>query len=149
MVAAEYVADRIAARYASPGRAAYLYLFWLKPGSDFSPLTPAPDTMIAAWVDEGGGLSPSPPALAAERCAATHHLARTIGRPANAQQRRQRMARSVQFTITAADNETISVRLVSRSLAFSPRGDRTVQEEWHRSGEGWYSAYRPEQPDSP
>ncbi len=142
----EFVAARIAERYAHPGRVAYLYLFQLEPGSDFSPLMPPVESTLAAWLDEGGGLAPVAVETAVERCRAAIH---TKPDPANqramtSNQRRQMMARSILFSVTQPADDLITVRLLSRALHFSPKGDREAFEEWHRAGEGWYSAYQPD-----
>lgn len=137
---ADYVALHIARRYANPERAAYCYLFRLRPDSPFGPLVPEADTIIKAWVDQGNGLLPTPAEEAVRECRAVVGLKPTM-QPTSAQ-RRQLMARSIQFTVVQHSDDLIEVQLFSRALSFSPKGDRRVAEEWRRTGDGWFSAYR-------
>jgi hypothetical protein len=138
------VAAHIAQRYAHPGRAAYTYLFQLKPDSDFGPLVPELTSILVAWMDEGSALQPAPAETTAERCRATHAQAPDLRRPQklSRHQRRQLMARSILFTAIQASDDLVQVRLVSRALVFSPKGDREAFEDWRRTGDDWYSAYR-------
>ena len=142
--ATDIVAAHIAQRYAHPGRAAYTYLFQLKPDSDFGLLVPEATAILAAWMDEGNGLQPVPAESAVERCRATHAQAPDLQRPQklNRHQRRQLMARSILFSATQHGDDLVQVRLVSRALIFSPKGDREAFEDWRRTGDDWYSAYR-------
>jgi hypothetical protein len=142
--ATDIVAAHIAERYANPGRFAYTYLFRLRPDSDFGPLVPEVDSILAAWMDEGGGLQTVPAELAVEHCQATRAQAPDLRRPQplNKHQRRQMMARSILFTAVQAGDDLVQVRLMSRSLVFSPKGDREAFEDWRPTGEDWYSAYR-------
>jgi hypothetical protein len=144
----EFVAGRIAARYAHPGRTAYTYLFQLKPDSDFGPLVPDPESVIVAWMDEGNGLLPAPTDTAVEHCRAVlaNKTDLTTPRKITSHERRQMMARSILFTVTQPA-DLVEVRLLSRALVFSPKGDREANEQWRPTGEGWYSAYRSGQDD--
>ena len=137
------VAERIAQRYAHPGRAAFAYLFRLKPNSDLTPLIPTAESVLAAWMDEGEGLSPVPADIAVEHCTASRSTGLNRKRAQNAAERKQQMARAIQFIITQVDEHQIEVRLVSRALLFSPKGDREAVEQWHLGSGGWYSAYQP------
>lgn len=121
-----------------------MYLFRLRPDADFQPLVPGPDYVLAAWVDENGGLHPLPPDEAIQRCLAAAAI------PANRwTARRWTMARVVTFTAIPTDEETVAVRLLSRALHFAPRGTREAHETWQRTADGqWYSAYRPHPPTS-
>ncbi len=150
MSAAAFIADRIAARYANPGRAAYLYLFQVKAGSALEAMPPDTHDTLAAWYDEGDGLAPAVAEDAAARCRATFGLLQMVGEqgrrliaPAD---RRRLMARLVVFSV-AVPSETgelpAKVELFSRALAFTPKGDRRATETWKRSPEGWFSAYVP------
>ncbi|MEP7287472.1 MAG: hypothetical protein ABI947_17075 [Chloroflexota bacterium] len=143
MVPADYVAERIAARYGHPARVAHLYLFRLKPDSDLTAIVPSVETVLTAWVDEGSGLGPTSAARAIEQCQAVYGVELKTSRPTTPLERRRQMARSVLFTVEQPDVDSIEVQLMSRALAFSPKGDRAAHEVWHRSGEGWYSAYQP------
>ena len=145
-MSADAAAERIAQRYAHPGRTAYAYLFRLEPGSDLTRVIPEPETVLAAWIDEGSGLSLALAALAVEHCTATRGTGLNRKRALNAQERRQQMARAIQFTATQVDETLVEVHLVSRALLFSPKGDREVHEQWRRSVDGWFSAY-PSQED--
>ncbi len=147
MVAAlDEVAAQIARRYAHPGRKAYTYLFRLKPDADFRAIVPALDSALTAWVDEGAGLAAAPLDTALDHCRAVHNAGADLQRQPGltSQQRRQLMARSILFTVTQRSEDVIEVHLSSRALAFSPKGDREVTEEWRRGESGWYSAYRPQ-----
>ncbi len=144
MVATDYVTGRIVQRYAHPGRSAYLYMFQLAPDGDFSALIPPVVTITAAWVDEGSGIQPISPAAAVEHCQAAKE---SVGDPAIAlrttrHERRQMMARVILFSVTQLSETAIQVHLVSRALAFAPKGTREVVEEWRPTAEGWYSTYR-------
>ncbi len=143
----DYVAARIAERYAHPGRAAYTYLFRLKPDRDFGPLVPDPESVVSAWLDEGGGLAPVPVESAVEHCRAALAAKPDLTRPqqTTSHQRRQMMARSILFSVDQREENLVKVRLLSRALHFTPKGDREAFEEWRPTGGGWYSAYRPEQ----
>ena len=143
MAPIDEVASLIARRYANPERAAYCYLFRLQPGTQIGPLVPDADAVIEAWVDQGGGLQPSPVEEAVRSCRAGlgHRPAATM----TSIYRRQLMARSIQFTVVQKADDLIEVQLSSRALSFSPKGDRSVTEEWRLAGDQWYSAYRPPQ----
>jgi hypothetical protein len=145
MVGTEFVANRIAQRYANPARSAYAYLFQIKPDADFSSLIPPPEIVIAAWVDEGNGLQPTSPLSAVERCQTTKQAVSDLATPRQrtSHERKQTMARSVLFSVAQLSESMIEVHLVSRSLAFTPKGDREVSEAWHQSGDSWFSAYQP------
>src|SRR5258706_1469821 len=105
MVATDDVTARIVRRYANPGRAAYMYLFRLKPGSELGPLqrlVPEPDSVLAAWADEGEGLLSTPPDEAVRRCATAYAVGVEIAQTPQKlapHQRRQLMARSILFTV--------------------------------------------------
>jgi hypothetical protein len=144
MSATDIVVVHIVERYANPGRSAYTYLFQLKPDSDFEPLVPEVASILAAWMDEGDGLQTAPIDLAVEHCRATRAQAPDLRRPQklNSHQRRQMMARSILFSAVQASDDVVQVRLVSRSLVFSPKGDREALEDWRPTGDDWYSAYR-------
>ena len=146
MVATDDVTARIVRRYANPARTAYLYLFRLKPGGELGPIVPEADSVLAAWADEGEGLLSTPPDEAVRKCAAAHAVGLEIAQTPQKltpHQRRQLMARSILFTVEQISDSVINVHRFSRALAFSPKGDRKVTEEWHPSNEGWYSSYRP------
>jgi hypothetical protein len=146
--ATDYVAARIAERYANPARAAYLYLFHLKPGSGFSPLAPDPELILSAWVDEGTGLASVPVEAAVERCRAAIAAKPDLSKPQQLtpHQRRQMMSRSILFTVEQPSDKIVTVRLLSRALHFTPKADREAFEEWHpTSGGGWFSAHRPDE----
>ena len=141
-----YVAQRIVQRYGHPGRTAYVYLFRVKPDSDLGLLIPTAESVHTVWIDEGSGLIQSTPAIAIANGNAIRALQITTSGPQKltSHQRRQMMARSIVFiAIQSAENE-VSVTLVSRSLTFSPKGDRTAHEKWLRMGEDWFSAYQPD-----
>jgi hypothetical protein len=143
---ADYVAAQIAERYANPGRAAYTYLFRLKPGSDFGPLVPDPAAVIGAWMDEGEGLKLTAAETAVVHCQTIIDSKLDLSQPRNMtpHQRRQMMSRSILFAMEQPKADLVIVRLLSRALYFSPKGDREAFEEWRPTGEGWYSAYRPD-----
>lgn|SRR5258708_1716563 len=141
----DLVAHKIVQRYAHPERKAYLYMFRLKPASDFSAIVPAPENILAAWIDEGNGLLPAAVDSALVACSAArepHTNPRAPGK-LTSHERRQLMARSVLFSVEATAPDLIEVRLSSRALTFSPKGDREVLERWQRTGAEWYSAYQP------
>jgi hypothetical protein len=143
--ATDFVAAAIAQRYAHPGRFNYLYLFQLKPEADFTPLVPALDHILAAWIDEGEGLRPVSADLGVERCRLTYDIGLEHKRPKGSHERRMQMARSVLFAATQPDEDTVEVRLLSRALVFSPKGDREAHEVWHPGGAGWYSVHQPDE----
>ena len=140
------VAQKIVQRYAHPERKAYLYMFRLIPGSDFDSLVPAKADVVAAWVDEGDDLLPATVDVALAACAGIREIHTTDAGPRKltSHQRRQLMARSVLFSVQATTPDLIEVRLMSRALTFSPKGDREAHERWRRTGVDWYSAYQPE-----
>lgn len=140
----DFVSAEIARRYAHPGRTAYTYLFRLKPESDLGLMVPTTESVMAAWMDEGGGLQPAPVQTAIEHCKALYEARLNTSRPANSHERRRRMARSILFTVIQTSETAIMVHLLSRALAFSPKGDRDVIEEWRPTVTGWYSAYQPD-----
>jgi hypothetical protein len=145
--ATDDVAERIARRYAHPERVAYTYLFRLAPGNDFGPLVPLADHVLSSWMDEGDGLAKVEADSAARNCQAAYEAMqearRQSKRPKTSHERRQQMARSILFTVTRPAEDEIDVHLLSRALAFSPKGDREVVEKWRRSAEGWFSSYQP------
>jgi hypothetical protein len=142
----DYVAARIADRYANPARVAYTYLFRLKPDSDFSPLVPDPAAVLSAWIDEGEGLAPASAETAVEHCQQIIDSKLDLLQPRNmtSHHRRQMMSRTILFSVEQPADDLVTVRLLSRALYFSPKGDREAFEEWKPTGEVWYSAYRPE-----
>ena len=123
-----------------------MYLFRVTPASDFTALLPAAENVITAWVDEGERLVETPAEIALAHGQSTHDEAPNLSTPRglSSQQRRQMMARSVLFSVTQLNDDEIEVYLVSRSLIFSPKGDREVTERWQRTGDSWYSAYQPD-----
>jgi hypothetical protein len=145
MFASEAVALKIVERYSHPGRTAFTYLFQMKPESDFTALVPDPTAVIAAWIDEGNGLVSMPVDTAVVHCRTTQVESpkRDDQGKLTSNQRRQMMARSILFIVTQLDTDEIEVRLVSRALNFSPKGDREVTEKWRRTADDWYSAYQP------
>src|SRR5215208_5511169 len=146
MVGTEFVANRIAQRYANPARSAYVYLFQVRPDADFSQLIPAPEVVIAAWYDERNGMEQVTPQAALEHCRATKQAVTDLAQPKKmtSHERKQMMARSIVFSVTQPSESVIQVHLFSRSLSFSPKGDREVTEEWRQSGDTWFSAYQPD-----
>ncbi|HLY29156.1 MAG TPA: hypothetical protein VKQ72_22615 [Aggregatilineales bacterium] len=147
--AADWVASRIIERYGRPGRVAYMVMFRLQNSADFSHIVPPRESIVAAWIDAGSGLLPATAESALERCKilqAVHTLARAPHQM-TADERRQMMARSVLFSVQQTATDLVEVRLISRSLTFSPKGDREANEQWKPGSEGWYSAYRPRDED--
>ena len=143
--ASEWIANRIAVRYANPARRAYLYLFQLEAGTDFMPIPPDSGRVISSWFDEGGKLAHSPTETAIEHCRILHtalHAYDPI--PPGKFITRQMMSRIVVFSVALVEAEaepTMSIDLFSRALAFTPKADRRVTELWKQGGEGWYSTY--------
>lgn len=131
------VLNRLMLRYANPGRKAHLFLFRLQPETDMMPLLPDPAQVIAVWSDEGTGLQETTAEAALSRCAA---IRETGTKTSN---RHQLMSRIVKVSLKQEDEDTITVELMSRSLVYSPKGDRRVTEQWKLGSEGWYSAYKP------
>ncbi len=136
--ALDFVASRIVERYAHPSRTAYLYAFRLHTDADLTPLLPELPTILAAWVDEGSGLSDVSAAQAIAHCEAARNA--NIVRPTNAHERRLSMARVLAFKVDTQIPDQISVELFSRALNFTPKGDRRVTETWRRAEGSWYSA---------
>jgi hypothetical protein len=130
------VANRILQRYANPARKAYSYLFHVQPEADLALLFPDPAQVITVWGDEGAGLRELTAETALERCKAIREAGANVARL-------QKMARIVQFTLTAPSDDEVIVQLASRALVYSPKGDRRVTEQWKCSAEGWYSVYTP------
>ena len=141
----DFVAARIVTRYSHPSRSAYAYMFRLKPGTDLGGMTPSVESIITAWVDEGEGLIPSPPEIAVDHCRIAQRHKPDADRPRQMtpHERRQMMARAILFTVSQPSADLVTVHLVSRSVCFSPKGDREAHEQWRRTGEGWYSAHVP------
>lgn len=143
------IAERIMTRYSNPSRKAYTYLYWVGAAMALTDLIPAPEVVIAAWVDEGAGFVPTPAdsAVSAGRAAAAikpHQAAAPT--QLTPHQRKQMMARAIAFTATQTGEHEVTVQLVSRSLGFFPKGQREVTERWLRTVDGtWYSAYRSDQ----
>jgi hypothetical protein len=143
----DFVTQRLVERYGHPARTAYLYMFRIKADSNFSLLIPESESIIAAWVDEGSGLALTKADEALERCGMTKSV-KTVSegpRKLTSHQRKQMMARSVQFSVVQSSPDLVEVHLMSRSLGFSPKGDRETHELWRPTGDGWYSAYKPEE----
>jgi len=143
--ALDHVAMRIVERYSNPSRKAYTYLFRLHIESPLTALVPLATDVLAAWVDEGRGLVPTAPLEAVARCQAAAQI-KPHTEPLHSltpHQRKQMMARAIQFSVRPVAEDEISLHLVSRALGFSPKGDREVIEAWRRTADGvWYSVYR-------
>lgn len=141
----EIVAAHIVQRYANPARKAHVYLFRLRPGAPLDVLPPQAESVLAAWVDEGQGLHLSLIDEAIQRCAAAMQLRATSSAPPPLALRKQWMARAAQFSLTQPDPEHVEVQLMSRALAYMPKGDRRALEIWQRAADGvWYSAKQPD-----
>ena len=142
----EAVTLKIVERYSRPGRTAYMYLFRVTPESDLTALIPPASIVIAAWMDEGNNLVVSSIDTAIAHSTATRNAAPNLTAPQklSSDQRRQMMARVVIFSVSQLNDDEVEVHLVSRSLIFSPKGDREVTEKWRRHGDSWYSAYQPD-----
>ena len=148
MVAAhDVVAAQIVRRYNNPERKVFAYLFQLTPEADFRPLIPSPTAVIAAWMDEEGGLIETP----VETAIAHAYAIAAIPKPRMYHagnytpfQRKQMLARTVLFSVRERDADTVEVHLFSRSVVFTPKGDHDGYELWTRDGDGdWYFAHRP------
>ncbi|PJF35949.1 MAG: hypothetical protein CUN49_07935 [Candidatus Thermofonsia Clade 1 bacterium] len=143
--ALDHVAARIVARYSNPSRKAYTYLFRLRLGAPLTALVPAVSDVIAAWVDEGSGLLPTEPHEAVARCQSAARIKPHTEPPhtLTPHQRKQMMARAIQFSLQPVAEDEIALHLVSRAIGFSPKGDREVVEAWRCTDDGtWYSVYR-------
>ncbi|MBO9308267.1 MAG: hypothetical protein J7551_00605 [Chloroflexi bacterium] len=143
--ALDHVAARIVERYSNPSRKAYTYLFRLQADAPLTALVPSATDVLAAWVDEGHGLVPTAPSEAVARCQAAAQIRPHAGplHGLTPHQRKQTMARAIQFSVRPVSEDEIALHLVSRALGFSPKGDREVIEAWRRAADGiWYSAYR-------
>jgi len=143
--ALDRVAARIVERYSNPSRKAYTYLFRLQADASLTALVPSATDVLAAWVDEGHGLMPTAPSEAVARCQAAAQVKPHVEPPRSLtpHQRKQMMARAIQFSARLVAEDEIALHLVSRALAFSPKGDREVIETWRRTTDGvWYSVYR-------
>lgn len=144
--ASDLIVSRLLTRYSNPARMAYTYLFNVTPDADMTAIFPASATVLAAWVDEGGGLQPTPTAEAlrlsetVREARVAHHTSHKL----TPHERRQMMARLILFSVERKEEGLIVVHLISRSLGFTPKGDREVYEHWRLGEQGWYSAYRPE-----
>ncbi len=141
----DHVAARIVERYSNPSRKAYLYLFRLN--ADVPPIAAMPEaaSLMAAWVDEGRGLLASDPLEALRLCALAHQIKPHTDLPQalTPHQRKQMMARLIQFSVRRVAEDEIAVHLFSCALGFTPKGDREVVEDWRQTADGvWYSAYR-------
>ena len=147
--ASDWVTDRILERYSRPGRVAYMVMFRLKGGTGFSGVLPEEDSIIAAWIDGGNGLLPAASQAALERCKVLQavHTPSDAPHRMTAEERRQMMARCILFTVVQSADDLVEVQLISRSLTFTPKGDREAYEQWKPGGEGWYSAYHPRDED--
>ena len=141
----EWIGNRIAVRYAHPSRQAHLYLFQLTDDADLDAIPPDPAQIKRAWVDAGGGLATTLPALAVAQCQALYDQLRAVSPPPRGRFiTQQLMARLVVFSVTALANAaepTMRVELFSRALAFTPKADRRVIELWRQTDSGWYSTY--------
>ncbi|MCS6870353.1 MAG: hypothetical protein RML95_01855 [Anaerolineae bacterium] len=143
--ALDHVAARIVQRYSNPSRKAYTYLFRLRTESPLTALVPSVEDVLTAWVDEGQGLLPTEPLEAVARCQQAAQIKPHTGTPRvlTPHQRKQMMARAIQFNLHHVSEDEISLHLVNRALGFAPKGDYEVVETWRRTAEGfWYSAYR-------
>jgi hypothetical protein len=140
------VIARLITRYNNPARMAYTYLFRLTSGGDFSCVIPNEGEVVMAWVDEGDGLEVAPVDHALRRCQAIQeaHITTSPAHKLTPHERRQMMARAIVFALDQHTDDLIVVHLISRSLTFTPKGDREVYEHWRLGGEGWYSAHRPQ-----
>ncbi len=141
----DHVAARIVERYSNPSRKAYTYLFRLRAESPLDALVPPVEAVLAAWVDEGGGFQPTEPLEAVARCAQAAEIKPHAQPPhtLTPHQRKQMMARAIQFKLQPVAEDEIALHLVSRALGFAPKGSREVIETWRRTSEGvWYSVYR-------
>ncbi len=141
----DIVAGRIAERYRTPARRAYLYLFRLKPDASLEGLVPVADSVLEAWMDVGDGLLPSPIDRVLTECRRAADIKPHTQTPTRltAHERKQMMARAIMFIATQPEPSSVLINLASRALGFSPKGDRTALEEWRRSAEGrWYSTRR-------
>jgi hypothetical protein len=135
---AAIILDKIRARYSTPGRNAYLYLFLLHPDANRDALIPAESEIVAAWVDEGDGLAETSTAQAVGQATAARQF--KAARPTSPHERRLAMARVVTLTIVQQAGDQYSVDLISRALAFAPKGDRRAVELWRPAEGSWYSA---------
>lgn len=143
--ALDHVAARILERYSNPSRRAYTYLFRLRPQTALTSLVPSAEDVLSAWVDEGEGFQPLEPPQAVARCQQAAQIKPHTETPhtLTPHQRKQMMARAIQFSLWHVAEDEITLHLVSRALGFSPKGDREVIETWRRTSEGvWYSVYR-------
>jgi hypothetical protein len=134
----EIILGKIRVRYSAPKRTAYLYLFLLKPDANRNILIPSASDVVAAWVDEGNGLTETPIEQALQQTIAAREF--RTARPTSAHERRLSMARIVTLTVEAQAVDQYSVDLFSRALAFSPKGDRRALETWRPAEGSWYSA---------
>ncbi len=141
----DHIAARIVERYRNPSRKAYMYLFRLSADALPSAVVPEAAHLLAAWVDEGRGLLATDPSEALRLCTLAQQIKPHTDSPQalTPHQRRQMMARIIQFSVRPVAADEIAVHLVSRALGFTPRGDREVVEDWRQTPDGvWYSAYR-------
>src|SRR5262249_53118876 len=95
-----------------------------------------------AWVDEGEGLIPTSAEIAVDHCRVARQYTPDPDHPRQMtpHQRRQMMARAILFIVSQPDPDLVTVDLVSRSVCFSPKGDREGHEQGRGTGEGWYPA---------
>ncbi len=143
--ALDHVAGRIVERYSNPSRKAYTYLFRLRHEAPLSALVPPANAVLSAWVDEGQGFRPTELLEAIKRCEQAAQVKPHTQTPhtLTPHQRKQMMARAIQFKLQQVAEDEIRLHLVSRALSFSPKGDREVIETWRRTAQGlWYSVYR-------
>jgi hypothetical protein len=122
-----------------------MYLFRLQPGSDFSSLIPTADSVIEAWMDEGEGLQRTETKTVINHCKIVYDAKLQFSKPTDSPSRKRQMSRAVIFSVDQPDDDNVNVRLISRAVSFSPKGDREVNELWRRTGTGdeWYSTHRP------
>ena len=140
------VINQIIRRYSNPARATFMYLFLLPLDADFSGVFPAPENVLTTWVDEGSGFQATPADEAVRLCAAIQrlHIIDSAEHRLTSTERKQMMARTIQFSVEQKADDFIVVHLVSKAITFSPKGDREVYEHWRLGSAGWYSAHRPQ-----
>ncbi|MBX3080218.1 MAG: hypothetical protein KF716_01205 [Anaerolineae bacterium] len=142
----DIVINQIIRRYSNPARATFMYLFLLPLDADFSGVFPTPETVLTAWVDEGSGFQVTPADEAVRLCSGIQqlHIIDSAEHRLTSTERKQMMARTIQFSVEQKADDFIVVHLVSKAITFSPKGDREVYEHWRLGSTGWYSIHRPE-----
>jgi hypothetical protein len=134
----EIIFEKIRARYSTPERRAYLYLYLLRPEANRELLIPEAADILSAWIDEGSGLAEVSAPHAIERTSAAGQF--RTARPTSPHERRLAMARIVTLVITQQAEHEYHVALISRSFAFAPKGERRALEIWRPAEGSWYSA---------